>query len=80
MSLINFPDFYAAGTSLGSVCDIAELYRKAPKLQLFYPALLLGGSPEEVPDVYRARSPLFHADKIKTPLLVRYLNAPSSIP
>ncbi|KAJ7482688.1 alpha/beta-hydrolase [Mycena latifolia] len=72
MSLINFPDFYAAGTSQFSVCDIAELYRMAPKLQLFYPALLLGGSPEEVPDVYRARSPLFHAEKIKTPVLLAH--------
>ncbi|KAJ7859454.1 hypothetical protein B0H14DRAFT_2577117 [Mycena olivaceomarginata] len=72
MSLINFPDFYAAGCSQSSVCDVAELYYKSPKLQLFYPALLLGGSPEEVPEVYRARSPLFHAEKIKTPVLVKY--------
>ncbi|KAJ7108049.1 alpha/beta-hydrolase [Mycena crocata] len=72
MSLINFPDFYAAATSQVTVCDIVELYRKAPKLQLFYPALLLGGSPEEVPDVYRARSPLFHADKIRTPVLLAH--------
>ncbi|KAJ6552821.1 alpha/beta-hydrolase [Mycena capillaripes] len=72
MSLINFPDFYAAGCSQCSVCDITDLYRKAPKLQLFYPALLLGGSPEEVPDIYRARSPLFHAQKIKTPVLLAH--------
>ncbi|KAJ7327610.1 alpha/beta-hydrolase [Mycena albidolilacea] len=72
MSLINFPDFYAAGCSQSSVCDVAELYYKSPKLQLFYPALLLGGSPEEVPEVYRARSPLFHAEKIKTPVLLAH--------
>ncbi|KAJ7740459.1 Alpha/Beta hydrolase protein [Mycena maculata] len=72
MSLINFPDFYAAAASRVSVCDIAELYRKAPKLQLFYAALLLGGSPDELPDVYRARSPLFHADRIKTPVLLAH--------
>ncbi|KAJ7652778.1 alpha/beta-hydrolase [Mycena polygramma] len=72
MSLINFPDFYAAATSQFSVCDVADLPRKAPKLQLFYPALLLGGSPEEIPDVYRARSPLFHADRIKIPLLLAH--------
>ncbi|KAJ7466707.1 alpha/beta-hydrolase [Mycena galericulata] len=72
MSLINFPNFYAAGTSQMSVCDIAELYRKAPKLQLFYPALLLGGSPDEVPDVYKARSPLFHAKKIRVPVLLAH--------
>ncbi|KAJ7188723.1 alpha/beta-hydrolase [Mycena filopes] len=72
MSMITFPDFYAAGTSQVSVCDLRELYRKAPKLQLFYSALLLGGSPEEVPDVYKARSPLFHAGRIKAPLLMAH--------
>ncbi|KAJ7872239.1 alpha/beta-hydrolase [Mycena leptocephala] len=72
MSLVNFPDFYAAATSQFTVCDMTELHRKAPKLQLFYPTLLLGGSPEEIPDVYRARSPLFHADKIRTPVLLAH--------
>ena len=32
---------------------------------------LLGGTPQEVPEVYAARSPVNHADKIVTPLLVR---------
>ncbi|KAJ7624941.1 alpha/beta-hydrolase [Roridomyces roridus] len=72
MSLINFPDFYAAGTSKVSVCDLAELHRKAPKLQLHYLELVLGGSPEEVPDVYKARSPLFHAGKIRAPVLLAH--------
>ncbi|KAF7345684.1 Alpha/beta-hydrolase [Mycena venus] len=72
MSLINFPNFYAAGCSQFSVCDVAELYHKSPKLQLFYSALLLGGSPDELPEVYRARSPLFHAQKIKAPVLLAH--------
>ncbi|KAJ7362687.1 Alpha/Beta hydrolase protein [Mycena albidolilacea] len=74
ISLIKFPDFYATGCSQSSVWDVAKLYHKSPKLQRFYPALLLGGSPEdlEVPEVYRARSPLFHAEKIKTPVLLAH--------
>ncbi|KAK6977710.1 Alpha/beta-hydrolase [Favolaschia claudopus] len=72
MSAINFPDFYAAACSQFSVCDIAELYHKSPKLQLFYSSLLLGGTPEEVPQVYRARSPLFHARKIRSPILLAH--------
>ncbi|KAJ7197749.1 Alpha/Beta hydrolase protein [Mycena pura] len=72
MSLVNFPHFYAAATSQFTVCDMAELHRKAPKLQLFYVALLLGGTPDEIPEVYRARSPLFHADKIRTPVLLAH--------
>ena len=32
---------------------------------------LVGGTPEDVPEVYKARSPVFNADKIKEPLLVR---------
>ncbi|KAJ7745175.1 hypothetical protein B0H14DRAFT_2637203 [Mycena olivaceomarginata] len=72
MSLINFPGIYAAGCLQFSVCDIVELYHESPRLQLFYPALLPGGSLEEVPEVCRARSPLLHAEKIKTPVLVKY--------
>ncbi|KAK7031949.1 Alpha/Beta hydrolase protein [Favolaschia claudopus] len=72
MSVINFPDFYAAACSQFSVCDIAELYRKSLKLQLFYSSLLLGGTPEEVPQIYKARSPLFHARKIRSPILLAH--------
>lgn len=31
---------------------------------------LIGGTIEEVPGVYKDRSPLYHADKIKAPLLI----------
>ena len=31
---------------------------------------LMGGSFEEVPEVYEERSPITHVDKIETPLLV----------
>lgn len=31
---------------------------------------LQGGKPDEIPEVYKARSPLYHADKIQAPLLV----------
>ncbi|KAJ3537777.1 hypothetical protein NM688_g6627 [Phlebia brevispora] len=31
---------------------------------------LLGGTPTEIPQVYKERSPVFKADKIKTPLLI----------
>lgn len=35
----------------------------------------MGGTIEEIPDVYdKERSPLFYADKIETPLLVRIFN------
>jgi len=32
---------------------------------------LQGGTPEEIPEVYKARSPIYHADEIEAPLLVR---------
>lgn len=41
------------------------------KFESHYPFKLLGGTPEEVPEVYKARSPVYHADQIKAPLLVR---------
>lgn len=42
------------------------------QLQSNYIPGLVGGTPEEIPDVYKARSPLFHAGKIKKPLLVSF--------
>lgn len=40
------------------------------QFQLHYIDRLVGGTPAEIPEVYKARSPLFHAEKIKKPLLV----------
>ena len=61
---------FAGATSLYGVSDLRKLYEFTHKFESKYLAKLIGGTPEEVPDVYKARSPIYHADKIVSALLV----------
>jgi hypothetical protein len=47
------------------------------KFESHYMERLLGGTPAKIPDVYRERSPVHHAARIRTPLLVRSLSSSS---
>jgi len=40
------------------------------KFESQYGMKLVGGTPEEVPEIYAARSAVKHADEIRSPLLV----------
>ncbi|KAF4622355.1 hypothetical protein D9613_009516 [Agrocybe pediades] len=61
---------FAAATSISGVSDLKKLAESTHKFESRYLDRLLGGSGKEVPDVYRDRSPVNHADKIVTPLLI----------
>ncbi|KAF8882982.1 Alpha/Beta hydrolase protein [Infundibulicybe gibba] len=61
---------FAAGTSSYGVSDLRKLVEFTYKFESRYLDKLIGGTPTEVPEVYKARSPVFHADKITSPLLV----------
>ncbi|KAF8869748.1 Alpha/Beta hydrolase protein [Infundibulicybe gibba] len=60
---------FAAGTSSYGVSDLRKLAEFTHKFESRYLEKLVGGTPTEVPEVYKARSPVFHADKITSPLL-----------
>lgn len=68
--LTDHPNVYNAGTSLYGVSDVTALAHESHKFESRYPLVLMGGTPEEIPEVYHERSPLFKADKIKAPILV----------
>lgn len=61
---------FSAGTSLYGVSDVKRLAEDTHKFESQYLFKLLGGTPEQVPEVYKARSAVYHADRIKSPLLV----------
>ncbi|TFY67500.1 hypothetical protein EVJ58_g1580 [Rhodofomes roseus] len=63
-------DAFAAATSLYGIADLRSLAKETHKFESHYLEKLVGGTLEEVPEVYEQRSPIFHADNIKTPLLV----------
>ncbi|KAI6144349.1 Alpha/Beta hydrolase protein [Pisolithus tinctorius] len=53
--------YYKAATSAyGGISDLKLLAEKTEKFELQYMYKLLGGSPDEIPDVYTARSPYYN--------------------
>ena len=69
-SLCSFPDAFAVGASSYGISDMFKLAEFTHKFESQYLFKLLGGTPEDIPEVYKERSPVFLADKIKSPLLV----------
>jgi dipeptidyl aminopeptidase/acylaminoacyl peptidase len=70
LSIASDVNVFAGATSLYGVSDLGKLYECMHKFESKYIAKLVGGTPEEVPDVYKARSPIHHADNIVSALLV----------
>ncbi|KAF7986738.1 hypothetical protein HWV62_20302 [Athelia sp. TMB] len=61
---------FAAGTSLYGISDFRKLAQLSHKYEMRYLDSLLGGTVEEIPQVYVDRSPISHADNIVQPLLI----------
>lgn len=78
------PDFWTAGVSLFGVSDLKSLVVMMHKLESWYCQQLVGvgmdTSEEEADKIYKDRSPLFHADKIKAPLLLLQGGADPVVP
>ncbi|KAF8580778.1 alpha/beta-hydrolase [Ramaria rubella] len=79
-SLVALPNFYQAGISSYGISDLKRLVKTTHKFQLHYMFKLQGGTPAEIPDVYEARSPVYHADQIKAPLLMLQGDADVAVP
>ncbi|KAK4046582.1 hypothetical protein OIV83_005952 [Microbotryomycetes sp. JL201] len=63
-------DVFGAGISHYGVSDLKMLCDDTHKFESQYLFNLLGGTPDEVPQVYRDRSPLSKAQNISSPLLL----------
>ncbi|KAJ7074651.1 Alpha/Beta hydrolase protein [Mycena amicta] len=61
---------FAAATSSYGISDLRRLLEDTHKFEAGYPLGLLGGDISVIPEVYRDRSPVTHADKIVAPLLI----------
>ena len=68
-SLVDYPGFYKAGICSYGVSNQFGLLMDTHKFEERYTFWLLGELPEAA-DLYRERSPVFHADKIVDPLIV----------
>lgn len=69
-ALVAASEVYATGTSSYGVSDLAALEQDTHKFESQYLHKLVGGSLSEIPEVYKERSPAFHAEKITAPLLI----------
>lgn len=64
------PEAWAAGVAGVPVADYVSAYAdEAPVLQEFDRSLF-GGTPDELPDLYRDRSPITHVDRVRAPVLI----------
>lgn len=62
---------FAAGCSLYGISELTALAKDTHKFESEYMFNLLGGTPEEIPEVYRDRSAVHRASNIKTPVMVQ---------
>ncbi|KAG9125844.1 hypothetical protein FRC07_005967 [Ceratobasidium sp. 392] len=69
-ALVEASKVYATGTASYGISDLAALEADTHKFESHYGHKLLGGSLAEIPEVYKQRSPAFHAEKITAPLLI----------
>lgn len=65
---LTFTDTFHAGASLYGIGDLAALARDTHKFESRYLDRLVGPFPESQ-QIYRERSPLFHADKLSCPVI-----------
>ena len=69
LALATFTDILSAGASYYGISDLQMIAQDTDKLEAFYAALLVGPWPD-AQKTFKARSPLFHADKINCPLII----------
>ncbi len=64
-----FRDVFRAGASYYGVSDLEALHRETHKFESRYDETLIGPYPERA-DLFRARSPIHFADRIRAPLIL----------
>jgi dipeptidyl aminopeptidase/acylaminoacyl peptidase len=68
LAALAFHDFFQGGASHYGVSDIAALARDTHKFESRYLDWLIGPYPQQE-ELYRERSPLFHADRLSKPVI-----------
>ena len=70
LALGTSPQRWAAGVAAVPVADYLAAYEDEMEPLRAFDRSLFGGSPEQVPERYRASSPLTHVDAVQAPVLV----------
>jgi pimeloyl-ACP methyl ester carboxylesterase len=69
-ALTTQPDEWAGGVALVPWVDLIETHELGDAHYKALDTYLLGGTPEEKPELYRDRSPSTHLEKLKSPVLM----------
>ena len=69
-ALTTQPDEWAGGVAIVPWVDLVETHELADAHYRALDIYLLGGTPEEKPELYRDRSPATHIEKLKSPVLI----------
>lgn len=64
------PERWALGIAGVPVADYVAAYEDEMEPLKAFDRALFGGSPAEIPDVYRERSPITYADRVRVPVLI----------
>jgi dipeptidyl aminopeptidase/acylaminoacyl peptidase len=68
LAALVFHDFFHGGASYYGVSDLAALARETHKFESRYLDWLIGAYPQ-AQEIYRERSPLYHADQLSKPVI-----------
>ena len=75
--LTHFPELWAGGVAIVGITDWEHMYGESMSHFRHLLHRLFGGSPAEVPERYRAASPIHAAERLRAPLLILHgLNDP----
>ncbi|MCG5217602.1 prolyl oligopeptidase family serine peptidase [Streptosporangium soli] len=64
------PKTWAAGIAVVPIADHVAAYEDETEVLRAYHRALLGGSPEELPDLYASTSPITYVDQVQAPVLI----------
>ena len=64
------PELFAAAIGGIPVCDSVMTHEDCSPPQQAYDLAIMGGSPTQLPDLYRERSPSTYLDNVRTPVLL----------
>ncbi|EGN97424.1 hypothetical protein SERLA73DRAFT_161469 [Serpula lacrymans var. lacrymans S7.3] len=80
MSIAPDVTFFATCLCECGISNLKQLTKVTDKMELHYMEKLLGGTVNEVPEVYEARSPYFHVEKMKRPVLILHGAEDENVP
>jgi dipeptidyl aminopeptidase/acylaminoacyl peptidase len=78
-TLVDAPGFFKAGVCLYGISNMFTVAAETHKFEAHYYDSLLGSLPEAA-EIFRARSPLFSADRIRDPLVIFHGEADKAVP